>query len=79
VVYDELFDFAVNPLSALLQMRERGGAAFYSLPPSVFPSSSCSSLLEVVRCGEPVWNGRGNAAKHPERWAQKSDLRKFQR
>jgi hypothetical protein len=35
--------------------------------------------LELMRCGEPPWIGRGNAATHHERWSQKSDLRKFPR
>src|SRR6266478_6649731 len=52
---------------------------FLSRLPSVFPSCSCSSVLVLMCCGEPPWNGRGNAATHHERQAQKSDLRKFQR
>src|SRR5260370_20744394 len=74
----QAFDVGVKRLSAPFWMREGRGAAFLSGPPSVFPSSSCSSLLVLMRCGEPPWNGRGNAATHHERRPQKSDLRKFQ-
>jgi len=59
-------------------MRESYHAAFYSGPPSVFPSSSCCSFLVLMRCREPPWNGRGNAATDHKRRTQKSDLRKFQ-
>src|SRR5260370_29445817 len=73
----QAFDVGVKRLSAPFWMREGRGAAFLSGPPSVFPSSSCSSLLVLMRCGEHPWLGCRNADTLHDRRAQDIDLRLF--
>jgi len=75
----QAFDVVVNPLPAPFRMRASCGAAYYSGPPRVFPSSGCSSLIELTRPAELLWNGKGNAVKHQDRCSQKGDLRRLQR